>query len=106
MKDEIDWLRRFLNASVFGPPPSEIQRAHAIVDRLVDSSGESEDTERLRYLANEPICDEYAGIDLHEEAAICASAFGREEPNSNDYLAAFRTAIDAAMRSGLSPEKS
>ena len=31
---EIDWLRRFLNCSVFSPPPSEIQRAHAIVDKL------------------------------------------------------------------------
>lgn len=39
MKDEIDWLHRFLNASVFGPPPSEIQRAHEIVDRLVSPEG-------------------------------------------------------------------
>lgn len=41
MKDEIDWLHRFLNASVFGPPPSEIQRAHEIVDRLVSPEAAS-----------------------------------------------------------------
>lgn len=50
MKDEIDWLHRFLNASVFGPPPSEIQRAHEIVDRLVSPEAASADAERYRYL--------------------------------------------------------
>ena len=32
--EDINWLHRFLNCSVFSPPPSEIQRAHAIVDAL------------------------------------------------------------------------
>lgn len=36
MNDDIEWLHRFLDASVFGPPPSEIQRAHRIVDALVN----------------------------------------------------------------------
>ena len=55
------------------------------------------DAERLASLAwPEPFCDEYNGIDLHEQASIYASALGREEPNRDDYLAALRCAIDAA----------
>lgn len=34
--EELEWLHRFLNCTVFGPPPSEIQRAHDIVQRLAE----------------------------------------------------------------------
>jgi hypothetical protein len=70
---------------------STIERLRA---RLAD--GEL-DTVRLLHLAKEPFFDEYGGVDLHEEASINASVFGRDEPNHNDYLAALRTAIDTAM---------
>jgi len=49
MKDEIDWLHRFLNCTPFGPPPSEIQRAHEIVDKLMQSA-RSEEGERIEHL--------------------------------------------------------
>lgn len=55
------------------------------------------DAERLSSLAYPPFCDEYNEVDLHEQAAIYASAFGREEPNRDDYLAALRDAVDAAL---------
>lgn len=38
---DVVWLHRFLNASTFGPPPSEIQRAHAIVDALTSIPSET-----------------------------------------------------------------
>lgn len=51
------------------------------------------DAERLASLAwPEPFCDEYNGIDLHEQASIYASALGRDEPNRDDYVAALRDA--------------
>ena len=31
---DMEWLHRFLNCSVFSPPPSEIQRAHRVIDAL------------------------------------------------------------------------
>ena len=34
---ELEWLHRFLNCTVFGPPPSEIQRAHHIVEQLASA---------------------------------------------------------------------
>jgi len=55
------------------------------------------DAERLSSIAYPPFCDEYNEVDLHEQAAIYASAFGREEPNRDDYLAALRDAVDAAL---------
>lgn len=61
--------------------------------RTVDA-GVREDAERLKYVSR--IMDGILDVDFHEEAAINASAFGREEPNDDDYLAAVRTAIDAA----------
>ena len=35
---DVEWLHRFLNCTPFGPPPSEIQRAHRIVDALAAAS--------------------------------------------------------------------
>jgi len=61
------------------------------------SEADQRDTARLRHLGDEPFCDEYGGVDLHERASLYASALAREEPNSDDYLAAVRDAIDAAM---------
>jgi len=55
------------------------------------------DAERFASFAFPPFCDEYAGVDLYDQASIYASAFGREEPNRNDYVAALRDAVDAAM---------
>lgn len=51
---------------------------------------------RLKYVSR--MIDGIGDVDLHEEAAINASAFGREEPNDDDYLAAVRTAIDTAAK--------
>ena len=34
---ELEWPHRFLNCTVFGPPPSEIQRAHHIVEQLASA---------------------------------------------------------------------
>lgn len=53
-----------------------------------------------RLAALECLVDGIGGIDIHEEAAINASAFGHDEPNRDDYLSAIRTAIDAAMKEG------
>ena len=55
------------------------------------------DAERFASFAFPPFCDEYAGVDLYEQASIYASASGREEPNRDDYVAALRDAVDAAM---------
>ena len=69
----------------------------AIRELLAERDALKADAERLASLAwPEPFCDEYNGIDLHEQASIYASALGREEPNRDDYLAALRCAIDAA----------
>lgn len=71
------------------------------IERLTAERSERElDSDRLASLVwPEQFCDEYNGVDLHEQASIYASAFGRDEPNRDDYLAAIRTAIDARDRS-------
>lgn len=71
------------------------------IERLTAERSEREqDSDRLASLVwPAQFCDEYNGVDLHEQAAIYASAFGRDEPNRDDYLAAIRTAIDARDRS-------
>lgn len=56
-----------------------------------------EDTDRLLWLVRDVGVDIIGGVDIHQEASIYASVFGREEPNDNDYIAAIRTAIDKAM---------
>lgn len=53
------------------------------------------DSKRLLFLSN--VFDGLGGVEIHEQASIYASAFGREEPNDDDYLAAVRDAIDSAM---------
>lgn len=55
------------------------------------------DAERLVFLWESISFDEAGGIDVHEQASIYASALGRDEPNKDDYLAAYRDAIDAAI---------
>ena len=92
-------------------PPNGVELAHDTIDAafiaacnpaairelLAEHDALKADAERLASLAwPEPFCDEYNGIDLHEQASIYASALGREEPNRDDYLAALRCAIDAA----------
>lgn len=50
MTSDIEWLHRFLNCTVFGPPVSEIQRAHGIVQALTARVSEIEakqDAERM-----------------------------------------------------------
>src|SRR5688572_5191917 len=48
---DLEWLRRFLNCTVFGPPPSEIQRAHHIVDALTShGTNDRLDAERYRWI--------------------------------------------------------
>jgi hypothetical protein len=54
--------------------------------------------DKRRLLFVRDMMDGIGDIDLHEEAAINASALGRDEPNDDDYLAAIRTAINAALR--------
>jgi hypothetical protein len=39
--DDVEWLRRFLNCTPFGPPPSEIQRAHNVIDDLLSARNTS-----------------------------------------------------------------
>lgn len=56
-----------------------------------------EDTDRLMWFVRDVGVDTIGGVDIHQEASIYASTFGREEPNDNDYIAAIRTAIDEAM---------
>jgi hypothetical protein len=54
----------------------------------------------MAYVFNEPPFDAFNGIDLHEEASINASAFGRDEANSDDYYAAFLTCIAGYLGGG------
>lgn len=61
---------------------------------------EHEDTRRLRWMANEPILDFINNGDVHAQAAIYASYSDRQEPNEDDYLAAFRDAVDDGMDEG------
>jgi hypothetical protein len=57
------------------------------------------DAERIASLAwPSPFCDEYGGVDIHQQASVYASAFGRKEANRDDYIAAVRDAIDAARK--------
>lgn len=75
------------------------KRREAEIEQLrVKIADAEEDTKRLRHLANEPVFDVYGEVDLHEEASINASALGREEPTSDDYLAAMRAAIDSVRK--------
>jgi ribosomal protein L37AE/L43A len=57
--NDLEWLHRFLNASTFGAPPSEIQRAHRIVDALKSAIAE---------------VTEVCAIEIrHEGADVCAA---------------------------------
>lgn len=47
----------------------------------------------MKYVFDEPPFDAFSGIDLHEEASVNASVFGRVKPNREDYYAAFLTCI-------------
>lgn len=108
LRDEITLLRAAIDRQPASPPSAEsIEWASKAF--LADSLKENEalraevdalraDAERLSSLAYPPFCDEYNEVDLHEQAAIYASAFGREEPNRDDYLAALRDAVDAFAR--------
>lgn len=53
------------------------------------------DERRLLFMRD--LMDGIGEIDFHEEAAINASALGRDEANDDDYIAAIRTAIDSAI---------
>lgn len=55
----------------------------------------AKDARRILFIRD--LMDGIGDIDFHEEATINASAFGRDEANDNDYIAAIRTAIDAAI---------
>lgn len=69
----------------------------AIRELLAERDAFKADAERLASLVwPEPFCDEYNGVDLHEQASLYASVSRRDEPNRDDYLAALRCAIDAA----------
>ena len=57
------------------------------------------DDKRLLWIVRDTGIDQIGNTDLHEEAAINASALGRDEPNDDDYIAAIRTAIDRSMNS-------
>lgn len=58
------------------------------------------DAVRLLWFVRDVGVDVIGGVDIHQEASILASTFGREEPDDNDYIAAIRTAIDKAMEEG------
>jgi hypothetical protein len=72
---------------------------------LARAEAAEKDAARLRFLAvgkdesnpGPELCDDLAGIDLHEQAYIYADALGREEANAEDYVAAFRDACDEAI---------
>lgn len=66
------------------------------IDALLLRERESaKDARRILFIRD--LMDGIGDIDFHEEATINASAFGRDEANDNDYIAAIRTAIDAAI---------
>ena len=79
--------------------PKASLSADTLCDMALSALDNAEDAERLASLAwPDTFCDEYGGVDIHEEASVNASAFGREEPNRDDYVAAVRAAIDAARK--------
>lgn len=102
---ERNGLIDLVNDGHFGNREEMIARYKAIKADLARVTAENEalrkDAERLVALAwPEPFCDEFGGVDIHEEASVAASAFGRDEPTKDDYIAALRTAIDAAIKEG------
>ena len=53
---------------------------NALCDMALSALDNAEDAERLASLAwPDTFCDEYGGVDIHEEASVNASAFGRDE---------------------------
>ncbi len=67
----------------------------ALLDRI--AALEKERNSIMEYVFDEPPFDMFDGIDLHEEASINASAFGRDEANKDDYYAAFLTCISSRL---------
>ena len=53
------------------------------------------DSELLHRIVEAQFIDGYGDVDFHEEAAIAAAENGREEPNTRDYIAAWRVAMEA-----------
>lgn len=53
------------------------------------------DSELLRRIVEAQFIDGFGDVDFHEEAAIAAAENGREEPNTRDYIAAWRVAMEA-----------
>ena len=74
-------------------PPSdgEVAMLRADADRLAFLAVGHDASDPYPYL-----CDGFAGIDLYEQASIYASALGRQQPSRDDYIAAFRDAVDKA----------
>ncbi|MCC7144281.1 MAG: hypothetical protein IT349_19470 [Candidatus Eisenbacteria bacterium] len=95
LKAVIERGERALRAYVIDDE-SGVEVSYADLRALLDAVKELErDAERLRFVAE--LVDGIGDVDLYEEAGFYASAFGREEPNDSDYIAAVRTAIDAAI---------
>ena len=109
-----DFLQRWVDASPRNRAlyermqvrASERERAYRESQELIGSlrkenaalkAAAMADESRLRHLGDEPFCDGYGDTDLHEQALECAEKSGRDIPNSDDYLAAVRIAIDRAI---------
>lgn len=57
------------------------------------------DTDRIAFLAMEPVIEGFVGVDrdVYDYACDCAEENGRDEPNDEDHINAMRRLIDAAI---------
>lgn len=89
LADKIRQLCRRMYADQFTGKAPELLELADLAEAL------ERDTKRLAKIPE--FIDGLGDIDLHERATLYASAMGREEPNDDDYAAAVRDAIDAAI---------
>lgn len=95
---DVEWLRRFLNCAVFGPPPSEIQRAQNVVTDLLSALS----TSRLCTKERDRRCQELEA-ELSARSSDAAIAATQSPGKSEIRLLADRLASE--LRRELAEEK-
>lgn len=79
----------------------------SIAEEAADALEEAlKDTERLAFLASEPVIEGFVGVEkyIDDYALDAAEEAGRDEPNEADMLTGFRRLIDAAIEQARGKE--